>query len=240
MDNLKNVLYLENDKSNYFNRVVFKITEDNYSPMLVKSFDKTNFAPNNGIVANIKANLSEAEKDRINYLIVQNSSSLKFLSRWHIVGKYYLSEGMYELQLQRDIIADKYDFVVQQALYLEKAHLPNNSTNPLIYNSEPVALNQIKKSEHLIQDNFKDTTWATIFYNETATEVEPLNIEFTPSEMTANIIVNELSDWEYAPPTGSNNRKIVTEADDDIILSWIDRKQVVPSNASLEIGRAHV
>ena len=29
MDNLKNVLYLENTKSNYFNRVVFKITEDN-------------------------------------------------------------------------------------------------------------------------------------------------------------------------------------------------------------------
>ena len=224
MDNLKNVLYLENTKSNYFNRVVFKITEDNYSPMLVKSFDKTNFAPNNGIVANIKANLSESEKDRINYLIVQNSSTLKFLSRWHIVGKYYLSEGMYELQLQRDIIADKYDFVVQQAIYLEKAHLPNSSTNPLIYNSEPVALNQIKKSEHLIQDNFKDTTWATIFYNETAAEIDPLNIELTPSDMTASIIVDELSEWEYAPPTGSNNRQIVTEAGSDVKLSWFDRK----------------
>lgn len=229
MDNLKNVLYLENTKSNYFNRVVFKITEDNYSPMLVKSFSDTNFAPNNGIVANIKANLSESEKDRINYLIVQNSSTLKFLSRWHIVGKYYLSEGMYELQLQRDIIADKYDFVVQQAIYLEKAHLPNSSTNPLIYNSEPVALNQIKKSEHLIQDNFKDTTWATIFYNETAAEIDPLNIEFIPSEMTASYIVNELSDWEYAPPTGSNNWEKVTGAGSDIKLHWADRKGGITS-----------
>ena len=65
---------------------------------------------------------------------------------------YKNREGQYVATLKRDVIADNYYAVLQEApVFIEKGYV-NDSENPLLYNSENNSFNQIKKSEKLIKD----------------------------------------------------------------------------------------
>ena len=133
--------------NNYFNRLV-KIGSDlsAYSPFIQNRIDNVCFNPADGVTTTQIINAQE--NDIGDYLLVTNDTGI--LSRWFILDSNRLRNGQYELQLRRDLIADAYSDVIKAPIFIEKATL--KSTDPMIFNSENMTYNQIKKSETLLKD----------------------------------------------------------------------------------------
>ena len=134
--------------NNYFNRLV-KIGSDlsAYSPFIKNRINNVNFNPADGVTTTQIINAPENEIG--DYLLVVDNDT-RILSRWFILDDTRLRNGQYELQLRRDLIADAYSDVIKAPVFIEKATL--NSADPMIFNSENMTYNQIKKSEILLKD----------------------------------------------------------------------------------------
>ena len=134
--------------NNYFNRLV-KIGSDlsAYSPFIKNRINNVNFNPADGVTTTQIINAPENEIG--DYLLVVDNDTV-ILSRWFIIDDTRLRNGQYELQLRRDLIADAYSDVIKAPVFIEKATL--SSTDPMIFNSENMTYNQIKKSETLLKD----------------------------------------------------------------------------------------
>lgn len=134
--------------NNYFNRLV-KISSDlsAYSPFIKNRINNVNFNPADGVTTTQIINAPENEIG--DYLLVIDDTGT-LISRWFILDDTRLRNGQYELQLRRDLIADAYSDVVKAPVFIEKATL--SSTDPMIFNSENMTYNQIKKSETLLKD----------------------------------------------------------------------------------------
>ena len=115
----------------------------------------------------------------------------EILGRWFVMEKNEISKNRYRLTLRRDLVAESVPQIMDSPMYIERCILPQSS--PFIYNSENFAVNRIKKKETLI----KDTTgvpWLIGYLNRSA---ETISIK-TALDITPNIIVNSLDDWEYS------------------------------------------
>ena len=134
--------------NNYFNRLV-KISSDlsAYSPFIKNRINNVNFNPADGVTTTQIINAPENEIG--DYLLVVDDTGT-LISRWFILDDTRLRNGQYELQLRRDLIADAYSDVIKAPIFIEKATL--SSTDPMIFNSENMTYNQIKKSETLLKD----------------------------------------------------------------------------------------
>lgn len=134
--------------NNYFNRLV-KIGSDlsAYSPFIKNRINNVNFNPADGVTTTQIINAPENEIG--DYLLVVDDTGT-LISRWFILDDTRLRNGQYELQLRRDLIADAYSDVIKAPIFIEKATL--NSADPMIFNSENMTYNQIKKSETLLKD----------------------------------------------------------------------------------------
>lgn len=134
--------------NNYFNRLV-KIGSDlsAYSPFIKNRINNVNFNPADGVTTTQIINAPENEIG--DYLLVTDDTGT-LISRWFILDDTRLRNGQYELQLRRDLIADAYSDVINAPVFIEKATL--NSADPMIFNSENMTYNQIKKSETLLKD----------------------------------------------------------------------------------------
>ena len=134
--------------NNYFNRLV-KIGSDlsAYSPFIKNRINNVNFNPADGVTTTQIINAPENEIG--DYLLVVDDTGT-LISRWFILDDTRLRNGQYELQLRRDLIADAYSDVIKAPVFIEKATL--SSTDPMIFNSENMTYNQIKKSETLLKD----------------------------------------------------------------------------------------
>ena len=134
--------------NNYFNRLV-KIGSDlsAYSPFIKNRINNVNFNPADGVTTTQIINAPENEIG--DYLLVVDDTGT-LISRWFILDDTRLRNGQYELQLRRDLIADAYSDVIKAPVFIEKATL--SSADPMIFNSENMTYNQIKKSETLLKD----------------------------------------------------------------------------------------
>lgn len=134
--------------NNYFNRLV-KIGSDlsAYSPFIKNRINNVNFNPADGV--NTIQIINAPENEIGDYLLVIDDTGT-LISRWFILDDTRLRNGQYELQLRRDLIADAYSDVIKAPVFIEKATL--NSADPMIFNSENMTYNQIKKSETLLKD----------------------------------------------------------------------------------------
>ncbi|MBO7696995.1 MAG: hypothetical protein J6T10_30565, partial [Methanobrevibacter sp.] len=78
------------------------------------------------------------------------------LSRWFVIECDQTRGAQLKLKLHRDTVADFYDAVLDSPCFIEKAKL--SGSNDLIFNSENMTYNQIKKKEILLKDE-TDTPW---------------------------------------------------------------------------------
>ncbi|MBO7693180.1 MAG: hypothetical protein J6T10_11180, partial [Methanobrevibacter sp.] len=78
------------------------------------------------------------------------------LSRWFVIECDQTRGAQLKLKLHRDTVADFYDAVLDSPCFIEKAKL--SGSNDLIFNSENMTYNQIKKKEILLKDETK-TPW---------------------------------------------------------------------------------
>ncbi|MBO7715074.1 MAG: hypothetical protein J6S85_16015 [Methanobrevibacter sp.] len=134
--------------NNYYNRKVKRFTSlsDYTTYQLGIALTSRNFNPNDGINTEHLENWTYTMPD---YCIVTDDSN-NIDSRWFVIEVKRTKGGQFKFSLHRDVIADFYDEILNAPIFIEKATL--SADNPLIFNSEQMTYNQIKKSEELLKD----------------------------------------------------------------------------------------
>ena len=152
-NNFRNILLLSGF-NNYFNRVIKKYDdiasyESNSKSVSFASPLEINFNPADGVRTEVILNISEAVSES-DYLLVIIPDTQEIESRWFILDCDRTRTNQYKVTLKRDVIADNYNEIINSPCYIEKGTL--NENDPLIFNSEGMSFNQIKKDEILLQD----------------------------------------------------------------------------------------
>ena len=194
--------------NNYFNRIIKKentIADYKAADADYKEVSNINFNPGDGVntslVLGLGQNGSLFEGDEFDYLVayevVDNVSVID--SRWFIVEQDRQRAGQYELTLKRDVLVDNYDDVVNSPIFLEKGFI-NDVSDPLLYNSESMNLNQIKQFEVPLKDETESGWVVGYIPSDAFPKVDPEydRVEkYVSIPMAADITVNGLSSWKY-------------------------------------------
>lgn len=163
--------------NNYFNRTVKR--EESLAAYLGANnsnvrYSEANFNFNPADGANTAITVGRSENPANSYgdylLVVENG---EIVSRWFILDEDRLRGKQYKLNLRRDIVVDYYEQVLNSTAFIEKG-LPNEDST-LIFNSEGIAFNQIKKGETPLIDDSK-MAWICGFVDrETAAKTISIN-----------------------------------------------------------------
>lgn len=138
--------------NNYYNRIVKKF--DTLAEYLVWPYydnvvtNSIAFNPNDGVITTQVANVPVGNAFTYDYAILADGNDI--VSRWFILDANRNLNGQYRLSLKRDLFADSYAPVLDAPAFIEKATL--NYNDPMIFNSENMTFNQIKKSETPLKD----------------------------------------------------------------------------------------
>lgn len=171
--------------NNYYNRIAKYhetigdyLADEDFS--LVTEIANVNFNPNDGIVTEqIVNNLGDGSVIP-DYAFVFDREAGRIVSRWFVIEATRTRSGQYKLTLYRDVIADWREQILSAPTFIEKATL--STANRLLYNSETMTYNQIKKSETLLKDA-TNTPWIVGYV---ANSLESQAI----STAAANVVVN--------------------------------------------------
>lgn len=200
--------------NNYYNRKVKK--EDALigygSPVYTESSTNLNFNPNDGVTtAFVAGRVSNSYNGRGDYLIYSEDNT-SITSRWFVLEATRARKGQYNLVLKRDVIVDNYDAVLNGTALIEKGTV--DDSNALIYNSEPIPVNQIKTKEYELKD---DTNFAwivgyiarnTSYDNGGSTAKNKMTFE--TSVIIPDITITSLSEWTYNKYVGKELCKNIT------------------------------
>jgi hypothetical protein len=115
--------------------------------VLVGVFENVNFNPKDGVATDITLNYDGTET--ANYLVVEDPTDGS-TSGWFIIDANYIRLGQYHLTLRRDLVNDLWESFSISPSFIEKATLATD--NPLFFNRENMAFNQIKTKETLLKD----------------------------------------------------------------------------------------
>lgn len=177
---LSNLYFLSN-YNNYYNREIKrKSTLAEYlegrDANQLYSIYNYNFEMNDGVVSEVITNFpmgSVVVDFRDHYLVVEEQiPDEPFLSRWFVVETKKIREGQYRVGLRRDLVADFLEPLLAATVYVEKGTLTKNivsinNMNPLVFNQEQFAANQIKKRETPIKDE-PGCKWLVGYLNKNA------------------------------------------------------------------------
>ena len=137
-------------------------------------------------------------------MIISGTSNISILQRWFIIEWEKIRGKQYRAILKRDVIADNYTNVTTAPTYIEKATI-RNKNNPLLYNKEGMAYNQIKMSETPIKDETQ-VGWVVGYIPSDAFSSSTTissNVQLTTA--SADITVNGLSSWNWWKNTTQNS-----------------------------------
>lgn len=180
--------------NNYFNRTVKR--EESLAAYLGANnsnvrYSEANFNFNPADGANTAITVGRSENPANDYgdylLVVENG---KIVSRWFILDEDRIRGKQYKLNLRRDIVVDYYEQVLTSTAFIEKG-LPNEDS-ALIFNSEGISLNQIKKGETPLIDDSR-MAWICGFVDRD-TQAKTISINST---VVPDIKVDSLTDWSF-------------------------------------------
>lgn len=166
-----NLLFL-NGYNNYFNRRLKKENsiEDYINGYNYEIRTEVNFNPNDGVKTTIVLNYDGSYLP--DYLVVFDEYNL-IVSRWFIMDMQRTRNGQYQIRLQRDLIADFYESIRELPVFVQRGNLSAN--NPLIYNSEGMYFNQIKKTEFILKDATK-SAWIVGYVDRKTLETTTIEV----------------------------------------------------------------
>ena len=144
--------------NNYYNRIVkYEDTLAAYTDYQVKGYPPIvcNFDPADGIQTSHVLKLSNYIPDtpEVDYVVAAAADAdgnEKIISRWFIMDADRKSATQWVLSLQRDLVVDFYETVVNTPVYIERAIC--STGNNFIFNSDNLTVNQIKKQETILKD----------------------------------------------------------------------------------------
>ena len=180
--------------NNYYNRKVKK--EDSLekygSPIYIETGNNVNFNPSDGVNTYYDAGRINNSYDGHGDYLIYSEDNVSITSRWFITEADRLRKGQYRCVLRRDVLVDYYPQVVSSPCYIEKATLLDS--DPMIYNNEGVAVNQIKTNEYTLKDNTK-CSWLVGYFNrnykgptDSSGNVIPMKLSFN-ADLAPQIIV---------------------------------------------------
>lgn len=183
--------------NNYYNRIVKRLNTLTeymaYSSGI--TIENCSFNPNDGVTAThyIKSARKEFIGDYLLETQVNTQGQEEIKSRWFILEVRRERVGGFTLTLQRDIVADKYDAIVEAPMFVEKATVGLNDS--AIFNSENMSFNEIKTKETLLKDK-TGSAWIALYFAQDITE-----------DITGSVTINAGADidltnishssWEY-------------------------------------------
>ena len=183
--------------NNYENRIIKHDTSiSDYSTYTYYDINGVNFNPNDSLYTEQIASNTTAWKP--DYMLELNDKKDTIISRWFVIGHNRTLTGQYKYRLKRDIIADKYDNVVNAPIYIERAMI-NSKDNPLLYNYEGFKFNEIKQQEILLKD-LSNTPWYVCYFKDIP-DSDNNHGSFTLSNNYDISIAGSLSSSIYAPGT---------------------------------------
>lgn len=208
--------------NNYFNRVVKKYSSladyrSNSSSYL--DFSNINFNPNDGIATElIIGGPTQTEGDQVlfweyngtpDYLIAYDTGNGVNIirSRWFVLESVRTTTGQYRVALKRDVLAEKYDTIMEAPCFVEKGNI-SNSADPMLFNKENMSFNQIKQSELLLKDNTK-AGWIVGYVSQDKTRYPASDYyESTSPVATAEDWANVPQEIKTLIANGSFNRPV--------------------------------
>lgn len=139
--------------NNYYNRILkrFETIQEYADYLAYEPLYNYNFNSGDGIDTEITINTNYlTSTPAADYVVVVDSNTSKISSRWYIINANRIRGGQYKISLHRDLLADYKPEVMNADVFVERGFV--NAGNPLIFNSEGMNFNQIKKSEILLKD----------------------------------------------------------------------------------------
>lgn len=172
-----------------------------------------NFVPGDGVTANQIFNNGLAQVP--DYAVVADDDG-NLVSRWFVIEYTRTRNGQYSVQLYRDTIADSHEALQNALVFCDKANVAD--TNPLIYNSENLNLNQVKTEEHLLKDQTA-CPWIVGYYARRTSETDESGNVTTPYTTLKGEVANplartpdltyaSLSDYPYVNVVSVNGGKV--------------------------------
>lgn len=150
--------------NNYYNRQL-KIS-DNYTEIDPNPYWEEGIYFNFSDGVNATQVVDDLVEDK-DYCILYELGGLSSLhSRWFIIDAEYQLNGQTVLTLRRDLLADFAPQILYAKAFIEKGWLQAN--NNLIFNTEQMTFNQVKKQEVLLKDGTK-IPWIVGYYPNDAT-----------------------------------------------------------------------
>lgn len=182
--------------NNYYNRKFKK--HDNiadYAAGLVytETGNALNFNPNDGVNTTFVAGRQNNPYSTDGDYLIYTEDNVNIKSRWFIIESRKNRQGQSVLTLRRDVIADYYDNIISDKMFIKKATVGPNS--PFIINQEPIAVNQIKKGEFELKDDSR-MAWLVGFIDRKAFESGDITVT-SKANVVPSITVNSLSEWKY-------------------------------------------
>lgn len=182
--------------NNYYNRKFKK--HDNladYAAGLVytETGNALNFNPADGVNTTFVAGRQNNPYSTDGDYLIYTEDNVNIKSRWFIIENRKNRQGQSVLTLRRDVIADYYDNIISDKMFIKKATIAENS--PFIINQEPIAVNQIKKSEFELKDDSR-MAWIVGFVDRKAFESGDITVT-SKANIVPSIIKDSLTDWEF-------------------------------------------
>lgn len=187
--------------NNYYNRTIklpnkHKVTD--FSSYIVGQLPNVNFNPNDGVFTKVDQLVERPEADYVIY----TEDNENIISKWFLMDSTRLTSGFWQCSLQRDLIADHYQEVLNADTFIEKATLSDSS--PLIFNKENIGVNQIKKHEELIKDE-SEAAWIVGYLDR---KYEGGTLSLASVNIVPDVTVDNLDSWDYLKYTNySSNRQ---------------------------------
>ena len=197
---MKSVYFLK--YNNYANRILKIGTQmadylgANSENLLQKIENTSLWNPKDGIITEMPTavpkteNLDDFAVTEPDYVIVADEYD-NIDSRWFVIECRRLQRGQYNCTLKRDVFAEAWQDLVNADCHIDRAILLNS--DPLIFNPEPITVNQILHSEYKIKDA-TGVPWI-VFY---AADKPSVITNYSPIKNTYDIETDNLVTWEAA------------------------------------------
>lgn len=230
-----NTLYLLS-YNNYYNRLVKKEeTIQDYMPYVIFTASAINFNPSDNVstkhICNIDDDLSP------DYAILLDDSN-NIVSRWFIIDQTRIRGNQWELTLVRDVVVDYYNIIINAPCYVNKGYV--DTSNPLIYNSENVSFNQIKKGEYLLENEL-GTPWLVAYLSRLDGEGTYNTFAgsfIDDSDVTPDYVLDSLDEYKYNKYVGTDiNAYIYT--DDIKFCMFYNSLSEYDNNPDLALDRTY-
>lgn len=217
----------------YYNRLVkYESDMEDYEPYITYTLQSTNFNPADGV--NTTHVFGAGEYDGTgDYLIAYDNNEI--VSRWFIIDAVRTRAGQYQLALHRDLVVDYYNVIKESPMFIEKATLGDGDS--LIFNTENMTFNQIKKSETLLKDE-TNSAWIVGYMSS-----KPFDIEGAVQDKISSKIQYHLPvDGAYASAANYPFYKYTSNGGGTPLFSSPTNKKVciylrTPNRDSLYYGR---